>query len=135
MIKIDWKALRDDDPDWNYRGCLYAYLTTNSKEILYIGKAWGVTVRSRWSRSGKEKFWDDLETQRKIYKHIPIIGKLRLPSRQRLTAQLLADVESLLIGMEEPWGNIQSRDTRISRPGMTVECSGKWPGRKVYHDK
>ena len=46
--------------------CLYAYVAPNKKEILYIGKSWGVTVRGRWGRDAKSSFWDDLEKERKI---------------------------------------------------------------------
>lgn len=51
-------------------------------------------------------------------------GELESPMGTRLTGQLLADVESLLIYQEQPWGNIQSRISRNSRPGMRVHCSG-----------
>lgn len=78
MIEIKWRGLEGDDPGWSNRRCLYAYLAPTKKEILYIGKAWGTTVKARWSRNGKEKFWEDLEKQRKIRQHIPLIGEIYL---------------------------------------------------------
>ena len=134
MIEVKWRILTEDDPGWNYCRCLYAYLTQNGKEILYVGKAWGTTVRVRWSWGGKKKFWKDLEKQGGIKRHIPLIGEVYLFQGQRLTRELLADVESLLINIEKPWGNIQSQQNRISRPRMEVKCTGKWPGRRRYRD-
>ena len=135
-IEVEWKALKEEDPRWNYSRCLYAYLAPNGNEILYIGKAWGTSVRNRRSWSSKKEFWKDLKKQRGIKHHVPLIGQIYLRKGVRLTRQLLADVESLLIQIEKPWGNIQSRDTRIRRPGMQVKCAGEWPSRrKIYRDK
>lgn len=134
-IEVKWEILDESDPDWECCRCLYAYLTPNGKQILYIGKAWGATVRNRWSRSGKEEFWEDLEKKTRIRRHIPLIGKIYLRVGQRLTRELLSDIESLLIKTEKPWGNIQSRNRRIARPGMRVICNGRWPGREIYVDK
>ena len=133
-VKVVWSILSDDDDRWNTIRCLYAYLAPNEKEILYIGKSWGDSVRQRWNRSGKEKFWDDLEEQRGIKSHIALIGEVALEKDRRLSDQLLADIESLLIFKENPWGNIQSTNSRTSRPGMFVECSGQWPSKKMYYD-
>lgn len=126
-IEFRWKILSE---------CLYAYLTRRGDEILYIGKAWSTTVRVRWSRSNKEKFWEALEKQRGIKHHIALIGKIYLPEGHRLTRELLYDIESLLINKEKPWGNRQSRNNRIRRPGMQVDRIGRrWPGSRRYRDK
>ena len=135
-VAIHWQFLDEkDDPGWRARRCLYAYLAPDRHEILYIGKAWGVTVRGRWNRPAKEPFWMDLEKQRGIFEHYVLLGEPRLNYAGRFSSQLLTDIESLLIAAEQPWGNIQSRNTRISRPGLAVKCSGKWPRRaRVYVD-
>lgn len=127
---IHWMNVSDYDELWHiYRG-LYAYTTINGKEILYIGKVDGTTIRQRWRRSGKKNFWNDLEQQRGIHKHMVFVGEIELPVSARLTRELLADIESLLIKRLTPWGNIQSRLTRISRPGLRVYCRGDWPLNK-----
>ena len=133
-VKVVWSILSNDDDRWNAIRCLYVYLAPDEKEILYIGKSWGVSVRQRWNRSGNEKFWDDLEEQRGIKSHIALIGEVALEKGCRLSDQLLSDIESLLIFKEDPWGNIQSTNSRASRPGMFVECSGQWPSKKMYYD-
>ena len=135
-VTVFWRILKEKDPVWYRSGCLYAYLTPKEDEILYIGKAWRTTVKDRWSRTGKRGFWEDLEKRRGIKHHIPLIGIIYLSETQRLTRELLADIESLLISIEKPWGNIKRRHTRTQRPGMTVKCIGSWPGAKqTYKDK
>lgn len=136
-IEVKWRFLGDEEDDgWNVLGCLYAYLEPDSDEVLYIGKSLGVTVRGRWRRAAKEKFWDDLESERGIHEHAVLLGELWLPSDQELTDELLSDVESLLIQRVSPWGNIQSIKSRISRPGLVVKCSGDWPHhQKTFHDR
>lgn len=135
-VTVRWHALSQDHPGWYARRCLYAYLAPGRRaEILYIGKSWEATVRGRWVRAAKEKFWDDLESNRRIRKHAPLYGEVRVNYAGRLSSELLSDVESLLIAAEQPWGNIQCRTDRISRPGLTVKCTGEWPGRaRVYAD-
>ncbi len=134
-IIVLWRFLPLADPDWESVRCLYAYLAPDGKEILYIGKSWSVTVKGRWNRDAKYGFWDDLEKKRKIKRHGVLLGEVSLTYNGRLTTKLLADTESLLITAEQPWGNIQSKQSRIARPGLTIECSGKWPGQaKFYQD-
>lgn len=134
-VTVQWHALSAEHFGWNALRCLYAYLAPDKREILYIGKAWGVTVRGRWNRTAKEAFWKDLEKQRGIRKHCPLVGEVQLNYSGRLSSALLADVESLLIVAEQPWGNIQSKNSRTVRPGLAVECVGQWPGRaRVYVD-
>ncbi len=134
-VLVRWRFLNPDDEGWKSIQCLYAYLSPDKKEILYIGKAWGVTVQARWNQAGKENFWTDLEKKRKIFEHLALLGNVTLTYKGRLTEKLLADIESLLIMGEQPWGNIQSMKSRISRSGLIVKCEGRWPGKaKFYKD-
>jgi hypothetical protein len=87
----------------------------------------GTSVRQRWNRSAKDGFWEDLEKQRRVYQHCLLAGDVDPLRRLRLTRQLLADIESLLIRRISPWGNIQCQRTRIIRPGLRVRCLGEWP--------
>jgi hypothetical protein len=57
-IIVRWRFLPPEDSGWNSMRCLYAYVAPNMKEILYIGKSWG--VKARWDRTAKENFWNDL---------------------------------------------------------------------------
>jgi len=135
-IHLHWRCLgTEQDPGWQLSRCMYAYAAPHSNEILYIGKAWGKTVRERWCRSGKEDFWDDLEQQRGIGRHATLLGEVALLPGCRFTHELLSDIESLLIHRLQPWGNIQSRTSRIERPELSVRCIGTWPpSRKLYED-
>ena len=134
-IIVRWRCLPPEDPHWQSMRCLYAYVAPDKKEILYIGKSWGVSVRGRWGREAKSGFWDDLEKKRKIKKHIALLSEVSLTYSGILTEKLLADIESLLIIGEQPWGNIQNKKSRIGRPGLIVKCSGSWPGQaRFYQD-
>jgi hypothetical protein len=137
-INVRWTILDDDDPRWEWTLALYAYLTPSLNEILYIGKSYGCSVRRRWQSSDKQKFWFDLERQRRIYEHIVIVGSISLIGdgyAPRITRQKVADVESLLIYQVQPWGNISCKKTRIERSGMVVKCTGAWPvSKKTYCD-
>lgn len=131
LAGVCWsRVLEKSDELWERSGVLYAYVARDNREILYIGKSDGTTVRQRWTRSAKEGFWDDLERQRAIFKHAVIVGEIGLEEGDRLTRELLADIESLLIKRILPWGNIQSCHSRISRPGLRVICGGDWPINK-----
>ncbi|MGH9327200.1 MAG: hypothetical protein ACRD2B_11040 [Terriglobia bacterium] len=115
------------DRRWRYTRALYAYLAPHTLEVLYIGKADGCSVRDRWRE--KDDFWRDLGKQRSIFNH-GVIGA-ELEGDFRLTRELLADIESLLIYRIRPWGNIQCQSSKgYSRPDMTVTCSGAWPLRE-----
>ncbi len=135
-VRIDWLPLEDEGAEaWRAQRCLYAYLIRPGDEIVYIGKSWGTTVRGRWRREAKESFWDDLERERGAFEHGVLVGVVSPPSSSRLTHELLCDTESLLIHQLQPWGNIQSRSTRIARPRMVVRCHGDWPHeRRVFRD-
>lgn len=134
-IFFDWDILDHDDHEgWDQLRCLYAYCSRD-REILYIGKCWGTTVRQRWQFESKPEFWSDLETQRRIFSHMVLVGTVALYPGQRLTHQLLFDAESLLIHRLQPRGNIQSRLSRIERPGLVVHCRGDWLERqRRFHD-
>jgi hypothetical protein len=133
-VIIEWRFIRgDSDPLWKVERGLYAYIRDDSKEILYIGKVDGTTVRQRWQR--KPDLWNYVEKELGIHKHAVIVGDIILDPNQRLTRELLADIESLLINQLRPSGNIQSRHSRISRPGLVVSFTGEWPlGKKRFFD-
>jgi hypothetical protein len=134
-VIVDWRMLSEGDPGWSLDCALYAYCTVDHSEILYIGKTDGTTVRRRWNRSAKEGFWDALESERRIFRHSALLGEIALERQGRLTRELVADIESLLIRHAMPWGNIQCRASRISRPGLHVRCAGAWPlARREFRD-
>src|SRR2546428_821392 len=125
VLEVEWRTLQeDDDPDWQSTRVLYAYFLARPVELLYVGKAWGTTISSRLTADDKRAFWRDFD---RVYgKRDPsvMLGEVFLERGSRFTGQLLADIESLIIKREKPWGNIQSTRTRIARPGMRVRCTG-----------
>jgi hypothetical protein len=140
VVTVNWTLIQGpDDPRWQDNCGLYAYLTMDGEEILYLGKMDGCTVRERWRAPDKRAFWDALEKERRVFRHLVIVGDIHLQSdgsySPRLTRQMVADVESLLIYKVQPWGNIACTKSRTSRPGMFVTCEGAWPpGRWIYVD-
>ena len=96
-------------------------------EILYIGKAHGCSVRQRWKAGDKMLFWRALESERRIFEHVVLVGEICLEAGRRLTRELLSDVERLPINEIKPYGNIACIRRRIIRPGLRVTCTGAWP--------
>jgi hypothetical protein len=127
----------DGDP-WMTTRVLYAYLDPEDGEIMYVGKAWSTTVYDRFVASDKGDLWEHLEQE---YGLVPddlniIVGFPKFPSKGRLTKELLADLESLLIYHIEPPGNIQSKHSRIGREGLVCICTGDWlQKRKTFVDE
>lgn len=95
--------------------CLYCYLHPDTDEILYIGKADGPSVQQRYGAPDKDSFFDDLESAHGIRDVEVLVGVLGLEEGHRLSRELLGDIESLLIMRLQPFGNIQSKQSRISR--------------------
>jgi hypothetical protein len=133
-VILSWHEVGPERDDrWLYSRTVYAYLAPRVNEVLYIGKADGCTVRERWVQ--KRQFWSDLEQQRNLKSHRVIVADWEIPDGSRMTRELLADVESLLIFEVKPWGNVQAQSSRTSRPGLIVECRGKWPlTRRIFRD-
>lgn len=140
LVQVRWNIITtEEDPRWRNNCGLYAYITTDGSEILYIGKVDGCTIRQRWSATDKMIFWRALERERRIFSHFVIVGEIGLMATdavtQRLTRQKLADMESLLIMNVQPWGNVMAKRSRISRPGMCITCAGVWPlKKKTFRD-
>jgi hypothetical protein len=136
-IILDWRDVHDDTGGWSercdYNLALYAILHPRRDEILYIGKADGCTVRTRWNADDKhDRVWRRIEEELGLFKHGFIVGEFRLPEAQRLTRKLVCDVESLLIHQLKPWANTSNAKSRglYSRPGMVIFCQGHWPLRR-----
>ena len=135
-VILHWHSVcEEDDPHWRHNLALYAYLAPIKGEIYYLGKCDRTTVRGRACYSAKSGAWDCINQRSKS--HRLIVAEIEV--EQRLTRQLLADIESLLIHQIQPCCNVQNVASRggYSRPGMRVECRGRaWPlVRKVFRDE
>jgi hypothetical protein len=133
-VEIQWRVLKDDrDPGWNKKQVLYAYLSPDLKEVLFIGKAFDTSVRDRWNHAARKGFWEGLENQRGIATHQVIIGELHLSSPALMSEELLADIENTLIVAIAPWGNQPLTDTPIAQEDLHVKCAGGWDGWKTEY--
>ena len=140
-IILDWRNVYEGsgrwNDRWNYTLALYAILHPSADEILYLGKADGSTVRSRWNADDKrERVWRPIEDDLAVFEHRFIVGEFRTPAHKRLTRELVSDIESLLIYHIQPWANIQNTKSRgYTRPGLVVRCNGHWLlQQKIYCD-
>ncbi len=130
-IEVRWRRVNDDhDPAWRWNRCLYAYRHPRSGRILYLGKADGASVHGRFNASDKAALRRHLVRRVGVDRIGLVVGALALKDSRRLTRQLMADIESLLIHEVQPVGNVQGKRSRINRPGMRVKCSGAWPERR-----
>ena len=121
-VVVQWELI---SPEWwKARGCLYAILAPHTVEMLYLGIAWGSTVRQRWNYATKADLWDWIE-KLGHGEHYLIVGDFILRPENRLSKQLAFAVESLLIHSIKPPGNIQSMQSYTPRPGLRVYCDGR----------
>jgi hypothetical protein len=135
-VTLRWYVVTSDqDSRWGNNLALYAYLAPVRREILYLGKCDRTTVRRRACYSAKSATWDRVNQRSKS--HRLIVAEIEV--NRRLTRQLLADIESLIIYSIQPSCNVQHTRSRgrYNRPGMRVECRGAvWPlSRRVFWDE
>jgi hypothetical protein len=127
LIEVLWSELDDDaDPLWSGQYCLYAYLHARRDWLLYLGKANFASVRNRLGGAKKAQLFADIDLRYGTDGVRVLHGKLLLERGSRLTSELLADVESLLVLRLAPFGNTQSLKSD-SRSGLRVHCVGDWP--------
>ncbi len=131
FAEVKWYTLGSRSRGWRWTRCLYAYLHPDDNKILYIGKADGPTVRKRFNAPDKDDLFDFLKDEMGITSVVVIAGWIELEAGRRLSRELLADIESLLIRRLRPVGNVQSTRSRVSRSGLTVLCLGAWPCRRA----
>jgi len=134
VVRLHWYRVEEaEDLRWNHNLALYAYLAPRKAEVYYIGKCDGTTVRGRGCYSAKSGAWDFIN--KTSQHHRLIVSEIEVD--QRLTRELLADIECLLIYRVQPECNVQCKSSRgkYSRPGMKIECRGAWPlSKKVFRD-
>jgi hypothetical protein len=137
LVIVNWTELNDErHPLWRRSLCLYAYLHPTRDWVLYVGKADFSSVRSRLHGSHKMRLFGDIATAYSVDSVRVLHGEIIVEKNRRRSSELLADVESLLIMRLQPYGNIQARRRRISRPGLRVHCIGAWPRRRCgFHDQ
>ena len=129
LVNVEWGSHADL---LHERRALYLIAHPRRWEPIYIGKADGTSVRERQVASDKLRMFRDLERQRGVYEHRLLVGLI--DTAHRLTRELMADVESLLIMGLQPWGNIHSTRTRIARPGLRVRNHGIWHWSGTFID-
>lgn len=107
------------------------------QDLLLYWQGLRRTVIQRFVDPEKDAFWKAPKKEYRIDTITVIVGELKLPKDNRISAALVNYVESLLIYRHKYLGNIQNTESReISRPGMRVRCAGGWVGCKPeYRDR
>lgn len=124
-LEVEWT---DSDDSLDDREVLYLYLDPLSNRILYIGKADRCSVRQRLHGSHKDGIFYRIRNNLGVRRIEILAGMLCLPTDRRFSHQLLGDVEALLIHRLRPQENRHNTRSRsITRPGLIVECTGRWP--------
>lgn len=128
-IELEWALVEhQEDSLWRRTRVLYTLHHPETDRLLYLGKAEFQTVRARLNCRSKDSVWDHIE---KVYGiDSADLRVATFMSNARLTVELLADTESLLIKRLQPCANVQSMQSRIERPGLRVACTGDWPLRR-----
>jgi hypothetical protein len=128
-ILVEWHRARKGADCWNWSRALYMYMLPDNTRPLYLGLAYQRTVRERWNGPDKRPLWEALRSESGLGRSRVRVyaGKIWLPEGQRISSELVEDIESLLIKRIKPWWNIRSTQSRISRPGMRILCGGSWP--------
>jgi hypothetical protein len=134
-IDVQWTLLGDRDDRWSDSFCLYAYLHPIRDWVLYIGKSDYSTIRRRLRGDHKSQLFRDIRHRYLVDAIRVLHGEVQADLGYRRSSALLADVESLLIMRLQPFANICATQSRTSRPGLRVFCSGHWPiKRDAFHD-
>lgn len=133
-VEVEWSYTGPGEESLEFSRVLYAYLHPKTDEILYLGKAGHCSVQERFVGAHKEKIFTDIIADRGLSTLHAIVGVLS--TEQRFSSALLSDVESLLIMATQPKYNQQARKSRISRPGLIIQCTGEWPLKvKTFQDE
>lgn len=135
QVSVHWTNLHECHELWGLSRGLYCYTTPDGRDPIYLGKTDGTSIRRRWNADDKRKLWRFVERELGHKKHAIFAGEIELPGGYRLSRELLADIESLLIYRLSPIRNQMCVRSRISREGLSVRCLGAWPfSQRVFRD-
>jgi hypothetical protein len=130
QISVHWKSFEGDEDSgraalWPF----FAYVTPDCEEIVYIGKANRELAKNlgKGARS-RNPLFRELAERRGIRQVELLSGTVRLPPGAKLTRELLADIEAMLIYGFQPWGNVHERESlkEYYRPDLRVRCTWDW---------
>lgn len=107
---------------------LYAIIDKATKEILYLGKADKQSVKERLQCESKQRIWEQLDDRHPFQSNdlLVIVGVMDFEVGRRFSSDLLSDIESMLILGIKPRTNDKCKNTRKTREGVWVACSGYW---------
>lgn len=124
-VRIEWYGPFDP---YDYYPETYFYMVYDKKQrvILYIGQAYRQPVRNRILQHVWGDLWDWIRRSKSIHvKDVAIkVGDLTRIGQQRVSKELIDDIESLMIIVLQPPGNIKNTRTYSGRE-LQIENTGK----------
>ena len=117
-VTIEWLPSRYDEIDDHEDAYLYAISQRN--KLLYIGKAYKQSVQARVQHVDhiRKKYGNILE------KVVCWLGDFNYQSFTRISPQRVADVENLLIYMNQPADNVPYKKSYTGRDNLIVRSTG-----------
>lgn len=120
-IELCWR--RADDLTIDSRRAIYLWRRQGTREILYIGKAYKQSLKSRWNCPSKKRL-DRLAKREKVVIR-PLIASVF--TKQAKTSHLFDDIERLLIFLVQPRWNVTLKSScTLQHHTLIVKCSGDW---------
>lgn len=124
----DWLDRTGNDESWQANGVVYLYGT--DRKPYYIGEAGKQTVAERFDSHKDDSVLDCVSRKTNDAFNVKV-GYIDLPGDMRLSAELLHDIQTLLIFEEAANGNcscnVSNTQSRSSyRRGMIVVSEGNY---------
>jgi len=127
IVKLKWHFLNSES-DQEILDHIGFYMFLRKSKIVYIGQAYYKSLRERIQEHLRgDKFWNWVKRNYDI-QHISIkIAEIENIGQERINKKLVNDIESLLIAIEQPKGNIQCIKTYRGRDLKIVNLGEKHP--------
>lgn len=109
LVEVKWRFIGPRSECWGWSRSLYAYVHPTTDKILYLGKADGTTVRGRFHAPDKQALFEFFAQEQGINRVRVSVGTIFVDQDRRLSRELLADVESLLLSASDPLETLAGR--------------------------
>jgi len=132
-VKLRWHFLKSESGQKILDSIDGLYMFLHKSEIVYIGRVYYKSLRKRIQEHLRgDRLWKWVERNYDVRKISIKIAEIEDISQERINRKLVNDIESLLIVIERPKGNIQSIKTYRGRDLKVVNLGEKYPLRRTY---
>lgn len=123
-IRLKWRGPFDpygDYPDAYF----YMMYDKRKRKVIYIGQAYYQSPRRRVSQHGDLLDWIRRSKSIHVADVRMKVAEITSMNQQRVSKEIIDDIESLMIIVVQPPGNIQSTRTYYGRD-LQIENTGKY---------